>query len=163
MEEPLLLGTTTPFAIASLRLAATALSVVLFCVALSQPAFALFGKSGTTADVRAWRLLFAGWQAVQLGYVEWLANPLLWLSWLLSVASRRSTRPWALATAIASFALMLGFLGRAELTVAAHSLPILRHEAGYWLWLGSAALMMGSQLIGSHRLWRTPQPEPPQS
>jgi hypothetical protein len=122
------------------RVSLTALSIAVFGAALTQPAL-FFGDSPTSSGP-AWRMLLSGWRAVPHGYVEWCANPALFLSWAAAFPGRRPRL--SLAAACASAALMLMFLFRRILTVpsAGTALTITSHGSGYWLWLGSALLMV---------------------
>jgi len=113
-----------------------AISAALFATALTQPGF-LWGQR-TLAPAPAWRLLLYGWQAVAHGYIEWLANPALLASWVLALVGRRSP---SLGAAGIALALMLVFLSRRTLELPAGP-AALAYGAGYWLWLGSALLML---------------------
>jgi hypothetical protein len=117
----------------------TAISIVLFGVALSQPAFFWGGDSSSSGP--AGRLLLEGWRGLASGYFEWLANPALLLCWILTL---RGKRPQALASALLALGLMLIFLGRQTLRLPGGQpgAAIVAYGAGYWLWLGSALLMV---------------------
>jgi hypothetical protein len=126
--------------------ALTALSIALFGVALTQPAF-FFGKTAASSGP-AWRVLLEGWRALPHGYIEWCANPALFLSWATVLRHRPAI---SLAAACVSAALMLMFLSRRALALpgAGPDPAIISSGAGYWLWLGSALLMVvaGSRAV----------------
>jgi hypothetical protein len=117
----------------------TAISMVLFGVALSQPAF--FWGSDSSSSGPAGRLLLEGWKGLASGYFEWLANPALLLCWILTL---RGNRPPAVASAVLALGLMLVFLCRQTLRLPGGQpgATIVAYGAGYWLWLGSALLMV---------------------
>lgn len=123
-------------------------SILAFLLALTAPAFSFSIGPGATSSVGAAQILLQGWKALRLGYVEWLANPLLLLAWILSVSHRAMLRPWALASASGALLLMLGFAARHELIVVAQPVRIVSHGVGYWLWITSAVLAIGAGLIG---------------
>jgi hypothetical protein len=125
----------------------TILSVVLFGVSLTQPAF-LFGAAGRSTGP-AWELLLVGWRGVSCGYVEWLANPVLVISWIMSVSRYRAG---SAVLALTACGLMVTFLCRSSLQLpgAGPGVAVVSYRAGYWLWVMSAALMVlghGSALI----------------
>lgn len=97
-------------------------------------------QSGQQVEPWSNGLLIAliGWMGLHT-YPEWLANPVLWLAWLL-IGLRRSKA----GTVCAAVALALGlcFLLRQKIMVneAGHFAPIASWDAGYWLWVASMAL-----------------------
>ena len=87
--------TTSPTARVSLML-----SVILFAASLTQEAFCV---SGICSDWPGWSILLFG----ALGHASWFANPLLGVSWLATLFSRRLP---ALILALAALALAGSFL-----------------------------------------------------
>ena len=117
----------------------------MFAGAMSQEAFH-WGELPSTSGP-AWRLLLQGWQAIANGYVEWLANPLLLYGWL-ALARRQDFRA-ALAGGTAN-ALMLVFLLHGPVRLPGVRNPVhLTPGPGYWLWVGSAALILVASLCGA--------------
>lgn len=126
------------------------MSLLLFGGALTQPAF--FLGEGAASSRPGWQLLLRGWNGVPLGYVEWLANPALLVSWATAACAYRRA---SMASACCAAALMLVFLSRRTLVSAfsASATPILCRGAGYWLWLGSALLMVLANVRGLKIGW----------
>jgi hypothetical protein len=120
------------------RIPLTALSVAAFAVALTQPAF-FFGNSAASSGP-AWRVLLQGWRAVPHGYVEWCANPALFLSW--ATVLRRPGISLALAGSAGVLMLIFLFRDTFFLPGAAAATVIVSHGGGYWFWVGSALLMV---------------------
>jgi hypothetical protein len=123
------------------RIPLTVLSIALFGAALTQPAFFL-GKSPHVSGPSL-RLLLEGWRALPHGYVEWCANPALLVSWATVLRRRPGI---SLAAACVAAGLMLMFLSRRTLALPhAGPDPLLVAVScgpGYWLWVGSALLMI---------------------
>ncbi len=116
----------------------TILSIALFLLALTQPAF-FWGQAASSTGPSG-RVLLQGWRGLTAGYVEWLANPLLLLTWVLTLRRHRSPSLASLISATATVALMLVFLCRQTLRLpsgSADAAAILTYGVGYWLWLVS--------------------------
>ena len=123
-----------------LRLALLGLSILAFLGAM--PLTALTQLNAEEPVVSSHLLLMVGWMGVMLGYVEWLANPLLLWSWIASYFNR--PRASGLA-ALCAFGLALMFLRRHDLPKGDQSggtMAILSLGPGYWLWLASALIMV---------------------
>jgi hypothetical protein len=107
-------------------------SALLYVAALLMPALRV--DSGAVAVGST--LLLQGWRGLTAGYIEWLANPLLWLSWLALMRRRPAA---ALVLALATLGLMLLFLARGPLHWAAQpGTHTVQRAVGFWLWLASA-------------------------
>jgi hypothetical protein len=121
------------------QISLTAVSIALFCAALTRTAF--FWGRGAQSSGPAGRLLLQGWRGLPAGYVEWLANPLLIISWMLALGG---VRFHSAVTAWLSVCLMLAFLLRPDLKLpGGHpDATIVSYGPGYWLWLASALLMV---------------------
>ncbi len=134
-----------PHPVTRWRTSLTIMSVLLFGAALTQPAF--FRGAQAASSGAGWRLLLQGWRGVPLGYVEWLANPALLVSW---IAAGRAHCRLSAASACCAATLMLAFLARRTLAspFSASGTQIVSHGAGYWLWLGSALLMVVANIRG---------------
>lgn len=123
------------------RLSLTVISLLLFGVALTQTAF-VWGGTASASSGPGWRLLLQGWKG---GYVDWLANPVLLISWAAAVRGRRLL---SMAGACVAATLMLVFMFRRtlELPGPGSTVTIVSHGPGYWLWLGSALLMIAANV-----------------
>lgn len=121
-----------------------AVSVCLFLASLTQDGFYLAGE-----NPRAWApcigLLLVGWIAVFAGVFAWLANPALFVAWILLCF--RSTRYASLVMATISAAFALSFLAHQEILANENggTSKITGYGLGYWLWLASIfAAIVGS-------------------
>jgi len=91
----------------------------------------------------AWGLLVFGWLGVTAGTYTWLANPALCYAWISMF--RRKYR-FSVLAAIIALLLMISFVFQS--TVVSSEAPtyskIVGYGAGFWLWIGSAAI----QIVG---------------
>jgi hypothetical protein len=121
--------------------ALTLVSVVTFLLTLTQPAF--YQNRPAEPVTHAVWLLASGWLGVFIGYFEWIANPLIFYSW---ICARRKHILEAMLTSIASAVLILSFLHRQTMDwpgMATDTHPDIQGYAlGYWLWLASALVMV---------------------
>ena len=77
--------------------------------------------------------------------LTWFANPLLILAWLLIKYRKTSSLLSLLSTLIAVLFLMFD---EAIINEAGHGSTITRYALGYWLWIGSHAVMvLGNVLL----------------
>jgi hypothetical protein len=127
------------------RYALLSLSVALFAVCLANDGYYIAGP-----NPRAWApargLLLVGWIGIFYGTVAWVANPALFVAWLMFYL-RRYKR--ATIFALLAMAFMLSFL--LTKTVVSSEAPtyskVIGYGPGYWLWVSSAlALLVGSIL-----------------
>lgn len=125
---------------------AVAISGLLFAAALTQVAFHWGPEAASSGP--GWRLLLRGWQGLAAGYLEWLANPFLMVSWLSALGHLRRA---AGTCGVIAVVLMLVFPFRESLTIPHGGLaaPVnhISPGPGYWLWLASAVVMAASPLI----------------
>lgn len=124
------------------------LSILLFLVSLSQKAYHIDTDDHPTHwDGLA--LLLVGWAGLFQGVFAWLANPALFVAWILLLSRRRRTL--AVYFSIAAVALALSFLLHRK---------ILRNEAGdygtivgyclgYWLWTASMFVALVASCLGT--------------
>lgn len=119
------------------------MSVALFIAALSQPAFMQDRRDDST--IAAWLCLVLGGPGVLLGYVEWLANPILFYCWFATYRGRLFRG--GLCALVATF-LAAAFLLRSHMNWPLYereSTPkILGYGLGYWLWVLSALVMLAA-------------------
>jgi hypothetical protein len=132
---------------------ATAVSVVIFLVAMTQAAF--YQNRPAEPVTHAVLLLATGWMGVLIGYLEWIANPLILYSW--TSALRKRVVPALLASTSAA-GLILSFLLRKKMDwpgMETDTNPDIQgYAAGYWLWLVSALVMVvasGIELVLGQR------------
>jgi hypothetical protein len=91
-------------------------------------------------------VLGLGWLGLLTGYLTdfiWLANPLLFASWL---AIRLHTRRPAVACSATAFGLGAAFLLASNVMVSesGYPSPVSGYRGGYWLWLASMGLAWAS-------------------
>lgn len=115
-------------------------SILLYSICLAFPAYNVEGPEGPR-DVHSLLELAIGWLGIFYGILDWLANPLLLLTWIL-LALRHYKR--AVAAAFASTFFAACFLART--TVVISEAPtygrILSYHVGYWLWLASSIMAL---------------------
>ncbi|OXI16063.1 hypothetical protein CFB43_37155 [Burkholderia sp. AU15512] len=114
-----------------------AISVALYLVAMFTAPF----RTGAPAPhpwADGWQVLLTGWMGVLAGIYAWLANPLVFAAWLLTVKRHR-----AQAVVLAGLALLFGmsFLSQHQIAVdeAGNVEPVHLDAIGYWCWLASFA------------------------
>jgi hypothetical protein len=120
-------------------------SIALFVLCLVNDGYYIDGP-----DPRAWApasgLLLFGWIGLFSGTIAWLANPALATAWVLFHFRRyRGSAIWALVAT----ALIISFLF-AKTVVSSESptySKVTGYGLGYWLWLGSALVL----LVGATR------------
>jgi len=92
-------------------------------------------------DVHSLLELAIGWLGIFCGFLDWLANPLLWLTWMLLALRRYKL---ATATALAATILAAAFFARDSIAISEAPTygRILGHHKGYWLWLASSMVSL---------------------
>ncbi len=83
------------------------------------------------------------WIRGTIGWAGWLANPLLWLAWPIYFFSYFKI---ALFLSVTAVVFMTGFLRITSLPLGPKEgiVPIVALGTGYFLWLGSAALLIAA-------------------
>ena len=113
------------------------LSLLIFLIALSQPAFYI-----DRVDYDGWSspigLILVGWLPILAGEgsaIAWLANPLIIVSWV-SLFKMEKISFW---TSLASIAFALSFLFVDEImsSEAPTYSKVTEIKLGYWLWVSS--------------------------
>jgi hypothetical protein len=137
------------------RLAIVALALIAYIAACAAPAlrFDLLERASESPQVmKGFEVALLGWQAIFVGNLGWIANPLLFLSLLFILM-----RAWSIAAVCATLALLF----------ALHSLMLVgdriiadeggvthmvlsRMYSGFYLWLASILIVAG----GSIWWWR---------
>jgi hypothetical protein len=103
---------------------------------------------------RGWRVLLSGWRESLMAGADprvafgWLANPLLWASWVFVF---RSACGKGALLAAAAVLLGIGVHFGTRLMANGVVLPMPRLGAAYWLWLAGLVVSLLAALIG---LWR---------
>lgn len=119
----------------------TIVSVVIYCVAMTQAAF--YQNRAAEPVTHAIWLLLSGFMGVLIGYFEWIANPLILYSW---ISARKKRVVPALMAALLATAFILSFLSVKKMDwpgMATDTHPEVQgYAAGYWLWLASAVVMV---------------------
>jgi hypothetical protein len=120
-----------------------AISCVLFVTSLFNEGY-YDDRGGPPA--RAFLLLLIGWLGLFLGFIAWLANPLLLMGWLLlAVRQRRSAAACAFAATVCAGSFL--FCKTIVSDEAGHHSRITGYGLGYWLWLASAAVLLAASLV----------------
>lgn len=118
------------------------LSIGLFAFSLTKECYC------TDADCASSLIAFLlGWIGACTGgaAIAWLSNPLLIASWFLTKKSSK----YALFISILATLFCLSFLlfNKVIRDEAGNYTEIISRESGYWLWTGSAAIMLVGNLI----------------
>lgn len=115
-------------------------SILLYSVCLAFPAYSVEGPEGPRV-VHSLLELAIGWLGIFYGIFDWLANPLLLLTWIL-LALRHYKR--AVAAAFASTIFAAFFFARTTIVISEAPTygRILSYHTGYWLWLASSILAL---------------------
>ena len=124
-----------------------ALSIALFVTCFFFPAYEVAGKSGPYLESPL-EVLITGWLGAHYSMLEWYANPLLLISWLLAIY-----KSYALSflSALGAIYLGLSFLARKQMVLdtSPNYGDITGHGPGYWLWIASMALSLFTATAGA--------------
>jgi hypothetical protein len=120
-------------------------SVLLYAVALA---------AEVLPGWRGWRVLLSGWRESLMAGADprvafgWLANPLLFASWVLVLRSACGK-----GAVLAAVAVLLGVGVRFGTHLVANGvrLPMPRLGAAYWLWLAALVAALLAALLGRWR------------
>ena len=123
--------------------AALILSILLYACALWAPAVTVEQQPPLRSS-GAWVLL-QGWRGIPLGYVEWLANPLLLLCW---IAAWRSSLRLCAAFGLVTLVLMLVPCAHLVFFGSRFGGHRLQLEPGYFLWVACDLCMLGAAGCG---------------
>jgi len=152
--------TSTPRGLMILTWVLTLASMGFFVACLGQSAYTVDGKAGLFAT-SGLDVLLSGWMGFLYGMIEWYANPLLTISWLLALLDKTLA---GLLCAFGALALALGFLDRATMILdeSPNDCPIVSRDLGYWLWIAAIAtslvalvIPMLARFVRSHRQLRS--------
>jgi hypothetical protein len=121
-------------------------AALLYAVSFLLPTASMFDAQGQPAPYLGWEAFQAGWRAL-LDFepsegpswalaAAWLANPLIWVAVATMIAGRQRTcRAVALVAVLLCLPVLAWFSG-----------AILWHP-GYWVWVGSAAILLVSSWL----------------
>jgi hypothetical protein len=129
-------------------------SIVLYAACMFLGAFYVSlpdSVPGQRSFADGFGLLSRGWLGLDLGfeYVPWLANPLLFLAWILVLLRVRLV---AVGSAMRALALGIAFLGVTTLDVSSDGpVEITGYGEGYWLWLASMAVALVAAMLSAKR------------
>jgi hypothetical protein len=119
---------------------------VLFALSLFKDGYFVERGDSITSAGSAWLLLLIGWMGLFLGIIAWLANPLLLVGWLLLAGRQpRAAAVCALAATVCAGSFL--FYKTMITDEAGHRSRITGYGLGYWLWLGSAAVLVAASLV----------------
>lgn len=115
-------------------------SIALFVLCLATDGYYIEGS-----EPRAWSpglgLLLLGWMGIGSGGTAWLANPLLFLGWILFFFKQPV---FSLLCSVGAIALMFSFLF-VDFVIASEAptyARVIGYGIGYWLWIASAASLL---------------------
>lgn len=117
------------------------LSVALFLVCLAVPAYHPVIGYAEAGIYYGWAALLLGPIGLFGGHFSWLANPLLWFSW---IAFWRKKYGPALVTATLGAAIALSFLLGKTIPVGSSGNYPYEVLYGYYIWLGAIAAAGGA-------------------
>ncbi len=122
------------------------LSITLFLISLTQPAYYI-DRTDYDAWANSFYLLIFGWSGLLAGgaTIAWLANPLIFLSWIFFFIKPKVSLILSLVATLlsASFLCFNTIISSEETSYS----TITERKAGYWLWLISIAIFSISTLI----------------
>ncbi|VXB21299.1 cytochrome c oxidase subunit 3 [Massilia sp. 9I] len=123
-------------------------SFVAYAACLLAPAFV-----ANDAPWPGWGVLLMGPIGVPLGYVAWLANPLLWYAWFATARGRHAR---AVVSAIFAILLAFSFLLHQKIPVGSSGDYPFSIRYGFGLWLFSMALAEHAAYLAYCRVLRLP-------
>jgi hypothetical protein len=121
-------------------------SFIIYLLSLTQKCYVQYPSNNDTSV--GWALLVLGWIGLDYHCYVWLANPFLFVSWWFMF---RGYFKSSIAMSLISICLMLSFLSYRLILVRV--MPdivygrIVGYEAGYWLWVASAFVLIVGDLI----------------
>ncbi len=131
------------------RLTLLIVSIVIFCISLTNDGFYIDRPSNPRAWAPGWAELMLGWILVPGGIIAWLANPLLFFGWML-LANKLLAPASTIVTALA-ICIALSFLLHKEIITseAGNVSAVTGYGSGYYLWIGSMVVAMLAGLLSS--------------
>ncbi len=94
-----------------------------------------------------------------LGLASWIANPLIWISWVLLFRGKSRAASIVALSAVV-FCLSFLWVGNLPLGLEDANVPVTEYREGYWFWTLSAAIMTIAAGIDTFffRRWGIPTP-----
>lgn len=131
--------------IKKIKSATLIVSMVLFVLSLTQPAFHTAANQNN--DNQSLMLILMGWLGTLTGgaCLCWFANPLLFLSWRYLFKKPGTAVFTSFAAAI--FSSLFLFFDTIMVNEAGTYSIITEHKAGYWLWLSSILFFLTGTIV----------------
>jgi len=139
------------------------LSALMFFASLFEPAFWYEGERGARIAINGVTAFGIGWFPAILGILSifsddhsltyslsWIANPVLWTAW---VAIFKKSIKTTIAAGISALMLSLIFVKTKEITTPDGAYRNITMGAGYFLWVGSAAVTAICAFLQSIENW----------
>ena len=112
-------------------------SISLFIISLTQKCYCTTSECGDSimAFLLGWAALLSGGAGI-----SWLANPLLFASWILLRKNLKLSMFLSVAAALLSLSFLL--FDTVIANEAGQKHQIIAYKLGYWLWMGSNLVML---------------------
>ena len=132
----------------NLKTAILSISILLFIISLTQPAFYIDRSNSPDGWSNSLGLVLIGWTGTLAGSgaaLSWIANPLIFVSWYNLFRNIKAS----LITGIFAFIFSASFLLFKTVisNEAGHYSLISERKAGYWLWLTSISFFLAGLII----------------
>lgn len=117
-------------------------SIVLFVCSLTQKCYCTTNQCGD-----AIMALLVGWLGLAYGgaALTWLANPVLWISWIFIKKNARLSFLCSILSPLICVTFLL--FNKVIDDEAGHYNKITGYKTGYWLWLASSLVMCTGNLL----------------
>ena len=125
------------------------ISIILFVASLF---FTAVYISNYQKEMSALDCFLLGWAESDGGFFVWLANPLLFISWI-TLLIKQVKISTAISLLAACLSLSYLFFGKITVNEAGHQYPIHSYGLGYYLWVASCLTL----LIGNIILLKSPE------
>ena len=112
-------------------------SISLFIISLTQKCYCTTSECGDSimAFLLGWAALLSGGAGI-----SWLANPLLFASWIMLRKNLKLSMFLSVAAALLSLSFLL--FDTVIANEAGQKHQIIAYKLGYWLWMGSNLVML---------------------
>ncbi|WP_156777999.1 DUF2189 domain-containing protein [Chlorobium ferrooxidans] len=119
-------------------------SVILFLLSLLFDCVYLEGEKPLTPG---WSLLMTGWLGIIYGYISWLANPIVFVGWIVLL---KKDFELGLLFSICALLVMLSVLFYKSIITSEYPAysRIIGYGVGYWLWVSSAGILAAASVCG---------------
>lgn len=120
-------------------------AIVVYLACMPLDAFCVGGKC---SDWQGWGILAFGGMLLASAdsNIVWLANPILFLAWIMVLLNRRLV---AVLLSLGALVIGLAFLSFKSVVTneGGIQMPITGYKAGYWVWLASMGVTAVSALL----------------